>query len=164
MKNVANAGEPEAERADRARQKALAHYLARDRGPGETRKLTSRIAESRTSLSYTGETGGNYYFPPLPAGKYNVWAQALGFETAKGDVKRFRGRSFGTIVVEIILPVPEPVDVRDRVRASARPAPVLGGVGRLPRPVLEPLGIELDAAGVAHAVALLRCDGRAGGV
>src|SRR6476619_5992441 len=36
-----------------------------------------------TTCVYTDETG-NYYFPPLPAGKYNVWAQALGFETAKG--------------------------------------------------------------------------------
>jgi streptogramin lyase len=34
---------------------------------------------------YTDETG-NYYFPPLPAGKYQVWAQALSFETAKTDV------------------------------------------------------------------------------
>src|SRR6516225_2689815 len=34
---------------------------------------------------YTDETG-NYYFPPLPAGKYQVWAQALSFETTKTDV------------------------------------------------------------------------------
>src|SRR5712671_4042816 len=38
-----------------------------------------------TTSVYTDETG-NYYFPPLPAGKYRVWAQALGFETAKGEV------------------------------------------------------------------------------
>ena len=38
-----------------------------------------------TTSVYTDETG-NYYFPPLPAGKYQVWAQALGFETAKGAV------------------------------------------------------------------------------
>ena len=38
-----------------------------------------------TTSVYTDETG-NYYFPPLPAGKYNVWAQALGFETAKSSV------------------------------------------------------------------------------
>jgi streptogramin lyase/mono/diheme cytochrome c family protein len=36
-----------------------------------------------TTSVYTDESG-NYYFPPLPAGKYQVWAQALGFETAKG--------------------------------------------------------------------------------
>ena len=29
---------------------------------------------------------GNYYFPPLPAGKYQVWAQALTFATARGEV------------------------------------------------------------------------------
>jgi len=38
-----------------------------------------------TTSVYTDETG-NYYFPPLAAGKYKVWAQALGFETAKGEV------------------------------------------------------------------------------
>src|SRR5947209_3992129 len=38
-----------------------------------------------TTSVYTDESG-NYYFPPLPAGKYSVWAQALGFETAKGAV------------------------------------------------------------------------------
>jgi len=38
-----------------------------------------------TTSVYTDEKGA-YYFPPMPAGKYNVWAQALGFETAKGSV------------------------------------------------------------------------------
>ena len=38
-----------------------------------------------THSVYTDETG-NYYFPPLPAGKYSIWAQALSFETAKGSV------------------------------------------------------------------------------
>src|SRR5882672_5529136 len=38
-----------------------------------------------TTSVYTDETG-NYYFPPLPAGKYRVWAQALAFETVKGAV------------------------------------------------------------------------------
>jgi streptogramin lyase len=32
------------------------------------------------------DAAGNYYFPPLPTGKYRVWAQALSFETAKGEV------------------------------------------------------------------------------
>ncbi len=35
-----------------------------------------------TTSVYTDDSG-NYYFPPLPAGKYRVWAQALGFETNK---------------------------------------------------------------------------------
>ena len=38
-----------------------------------------------TTSVYTDQDG-NYYFPPLPDGKYQVWAQALGFETGKGSV------------------------------------------------------------------------------
>jgi streptogramin lyase/mono/diheme cytochrome c family protein len=38
-----------------------------------------------TTSVYTDETG-SYYFPPLPAGKYQVWAQALSFETSKASV------------------------------------------------------------------------------
>jgi streptogramin lyase len=38
-----------------------------------------------TTSVYTDENG-NYYFPPLPAGKYQVWSQALGFEAAKASV------------------------------------------------------------------------------
>jgi streptogramin lyase len=38
-----------------------------------------------TTTVFTDE-GGNYYFPPLPEGKYRVWAQALSFETAKGEI------------------------------------------------------------------------------
>src|SRR4030081_2814814 len=38
-----------------------------------------------TTTVFTDE-GGNYYFPPLPAGKYRVWAQALTFATAKDTV------------------------------------------------------------------------------
>src|SRR5262245_29088644 len=29
---------------------------------------------------------GDYYFSPLPAGKYRVWAQAVSFATAKAEV------------------------------------------------------------------------------
>ena len=39
-----------------------------------------------TTTVYTDETG-NYYFPPLPAGKYRVWAQAVSYQTAKGEVE-----------------------------------------------------------------------------
>jgi virginiamycin B lyase len=38
-----------------------------------------------TTTVYTDESG-NYYFPPMPAGKYRVWAQALTYGTAKSDV------------------------------------------------------------------------------
>ena len=38
-----------------------------------------------TTTVFTDETG-DYYFPPLPEGKYRVWAQAISFATAKADV------------------------------------------------------------------------------
>src|ERR1700704_4028371 len=38
-----------------------------------------------TTSVYTDDSG-NYYFPPLPAGKYRVWAQALTFATAEAQV------------------------------------------------------------------------------
>src|SRR5262245_511796 len=48
--------------------------------------VSARLDGSTITTSvYTDETG-NYYFPPLSAGKYKVWAQALGFEAAKGEV------------------------------------------------------------------------------
>ena len=38
-----------------------------------------------TTSVYTDENG-DYFFPPLASGKYNVWAQAITFETAKAAV------------------------------------------------------------------------------
>ena len=38
-----------------------------------------------TTTVYTDESG-NYYFPPLPAGHYRVWAEAISFATAKAQV------------------------------------------------------------------------------
>ena len=49
-----------------------------------------------TTSVFTDETG-NYYFPPLPNGKYRVWAQALTYQrgrrqrrTEKKNAPRFR--------------------------------------------------------------------------
>jgi hypothetical protein len=38
-----------------------------------------------TTTVFTDETG-SYYFPPLPSGSYRIWAQALSFATAKGEL------------------------------------------------------------------------------
>jgi len=38
-----------------------------------------------TTTVFTDEAG-NYYFPPLPTGRYRIWAQALTFATAKSEV------------------------------------------------------------------------------
>src|SRR5215467_11729092 len=37
-----------------------------------------------TTSVFTDEAGA-YYFPPMPAAKYRVWAQALSYETAKSS-------------------------------------------------------------------------------
>ena len=41
---------------------------------------------STITLSVYTDAQGNYYFPPMAAGKYKVWAQALGFERNNADV------------------------------------------------------------------------------
>src|SRR5271166_1400388 len=39
-----------------------------------------------TTTVFTDEAG-DYFFPPLPAGKYQVWAQAVTFKTAKAELE-----------------------------------------------------------------------------
>ena len=46
-----------------------------------------------TTTVYT-DAEGAYYFPPLPGGKYKLWANALGFEHAKGDLDLMAARKF----------------------------------------------------------------------
>ncbi len=48
--------------------------------------VSAKLEGSTITTSVYTDTSGNYYFPQLPAGKYRVWAQALGFETAMGSV------------------------------------------------------------------------------
>ncbi|HYS91024.1 MAG TPA: carboxypeptidase regulatory-like domain-containing protein, partial [Bradyrhizobium sp.] len=49
--------------------------------------VSAKLEGSTITTSVYTDTAGNYFFPPLPAGKYRVWAQALGFETGKGAVE-----------------------------------------------------------------------------
>src|ERR1700693_3928989 len=48
--------------------------------------VSARQDGSTITTSVYTDDAGNYYFPPLPAGKYQVWAQALSFETSKASV------------------------------------------------------------------------------
>jgi virginiamycin B lyase len=48
--------------------------------------VSARLEGSTITTSVYTDESGAYYFPPMAAGKYKVWAQALGFETAKGDI------------------------------------------------------------------------------
>jgi Carboxypeptidase regulatory-like domain len=51
---------------------------------GVTVSAKAQVATITTTV-FSDESGG-YYFPPLPAGKYRVWAQALSFAAAKSEV------------------------------------------------------------------------------
>jgi streptogramin lyase len=48
--------------------------------------VSAKLEGSTITTSVYTDTAGTYVFPPLPAGKYRVWAQALGFETTRGSV------------------------------------------------------------------------------
>lgn len=48
--------------------------------------VSAKADGSTITTTVFTDADGRYYFPPLPAGKYRVWAQALSFATAKGEV------------------------------------------------------------------------------
>src|SRR5207237_4637773 len=49
--------------------------------------VSAKREGSTIATSVYTDAAGNYYFPPLPAGKYRVWAQALGFDMSKSAVE-----------------------------------------------------------------------------
>jgi streptogramin lyase len=48
--------------------------------------VSARADGSNVVTSVFTDEAGNYYFPPMAGGKYQVWAQAVTFATARGDV------------------------------------------------------------------------------
>jgi streptogramin lyase len=48
--------------------------------------VSAKADGSTITTSVFTDADGRYYFPPLPPGKYRVWAQALSFATARGEV------------------------------------------------------------------------------
>jgi streptogramin lyase len=48
--------------------------------------VSAKMEGSNIATSVYTDAAGNYVFPPLPEGKYRVWAQALGFEMQKSQV------------------------------------------------------------------------------
>src|SRR5438874_6784594 len=48
--------------------------------------VSAKLEGSTITTSVYTDTAGNDFFPPLPAGKYRMWAQALGFERSNGAV------------------------------------------------------------------------------
>ena len=49
-------------------------------------QVSAKKEGSTITTSVYTDQNGNYFFPPLADGKYRVWAQALGFQTATGAV------------------------------------------------------------------------------
>ena len=49
-------------------------------------QVSAKKEGSTITTSVYTDQNGEYIFPPLADGKYRVWAQALGFQTAKGEV------------------------------------------------------------------------------
>src|SRR5438552_7184033 len=49
--------------------------------------VSAKMEGSSITTSVYTDTAGNYFFPPLPQGRYRLWAQALGFERALGSVE-----------------------------------------------------------------------------
>src|SRR5437667_8382021 len=48
--------------------------------------VSAKLEGSTITTSVYTDAAGTYVFPPLPAGRYRVWVQALGFEASKGSV------------------------------------------------------------------------------
>ncbi|MBI3376517.1 MAG: c-type cytochrome [Betaproteobacteria bacterium] len=49
--------------------------------------VSAKLESSTITTSVYTNTAGNYFLPPLAAGRYRVWAQALGFETGKAALE-----------------------------------------------------------------------------
>ena len=48
--------------------------------------VSAKADDSSITTTVFTDDAGVYYFPPLPSGRYRVWAQALSFATAKSVV------------------------------------------------------------------------------
>src|SRR5215831_11419408 len=50
-------------------------------------QVSAKKEGSTITTSVYTDQNGDYFFPPMADGKYQVWAQALGFQTAKDAVE-----------------------------------------------------------------------------
>src|SRR5438128_1588197 len=48
--------------------------------------VSTRAAGSNITTSVFTDADGEYYFPPLAAGKYKVWAQAQAFDAGRAEL------------------------------------------------------------------------------
>src|SRR5439155_73924 len=83
--------------------------------------VSAKLEDSTITTSvYTDETG-RYYFPPMPAGKYRVWAQALGFETAKSSVDLTAARHHDVVLQQMTDPEKRIRQLPSELLAAALP-------------------------------------------
>lgn len=54
--------------------------------------VSAKGVGSTITTSVFTDQAGRYYFPPLPAGSYRVWAQAISYQTAKSQIDLAPGR------------------------------------------------------------------------
>ena len=66
--------------------------------------VSAKLEGSTITTSVYTDVAGNYYFPSLPAGKYRVWAQALGFERSTSTVELSAARRVNFMLQEIADP------------------------------------------------------------
>src|SRR5437879_11040186 len=66
--------------------------------------VSAKPEGSTIATSVYTDAAGVYLFPPLPAGRYRVWAQALGFELARGNVDPSAARRHDFTLQEITDP------------------------------------------------------------
>src|SRR4051794_10693520 len=60
--------------------------------------VSAKPADGTITTSVYTDESGNYYFPPMPSGRYRVWAQAVGFDTAKANVDLGAARKQGFVL------------------------------------------------------------------
>src|SRR3977135_3795316 len=48
--------------------------------------VSAKPEDGTITTTVLTDEAGRYYFPPLAAGKYRAWAQALSFATEKGEI------------------------------------------------------------------------------
>jgi hypothetical protein len=77
---------------------------------------------------------GDYFFPALPDGKYNLWAQTLGFETSKGEIDLTAKRQQDFKLAAITDPEQKIKQMPSEMLAAAR------GTHEL---IISPIGIAL---------------------
>src|SRR3989454_10445986 len=85
----------------------------------------AKLEGSTIATSVYTDEGGGYYFPPMPAGKYRVWGQALGFETAKSSIDLTAARHHDLVLQQITDPEKRIRQMPSELLAAALPEATL---------------------------------------